>query len=50
MYTSGTTGVPKGVILTNGNMVAAVANASFSGVDLSPNDSYLSYLPFAHIY
>ncbi|KAL0348831.1 UNVERIFIED_CONTAM: Long chain acyl-CoA synthetase 6, peroxisomal [Sesamum angustifolium] len=36
-YTSGTTGTPKGVVLTHGNLIANVAGASL-GVKLFPSD------------
>ncbi|RYP90751.1 hypothetical protein DL770_003146 [Monosporascus sp. CRB-9-2] len=48
-YTSGTTGDPKGVVLTHANCVAAVASARSSG-QTSYKDSTISYLPLAHIY
>ncbi|KAL2463939.1 Long chain acyl-CoA synthetase 7 [Forsythia ovata] len=48
-YTSGTTGTPKGAVLTHGNLIANVAGASM-GVKLYPSDLYISYLPLAHIY
>ncbi|KAI1105031.1 acetyl-CoA synthetase-like protein [Jackrogersella minutella] len=48
-YTSGTTGDPKGVILTHANCVAAVASASSSG-SYTDKDVTFSYLPLAHIY
>ncbi|KAM0269050.1 hypothetical protein ACHAQH_009839 [Verticillium albo-atrum] len=48
-YTSGTTGLPKGVVLTHANAVAAVSGGrAFSTV--SHVDIHLSYLPLAHIY
>mmetsp|Transcript_22844 Transcript_22844/g.58572 ORF Transcript_22844/g.58572 Transcript_22844/m.58572 type:complete len:707 (+) Transcript_22844:279-2399(+) len=48
-YTSGTTGVPKGAILTHGNLIAGAAgNASNSHI--GPGDRHMSYLPLAHIY
>jgi len=50
MYTSGTTGVPKGVMLTHGNIVADVAGALAGPFDLLPTDRHLSYLPLAHIF
>ena len=49
-YTSGTTGFPKGVLLTHGNCVAAVSVAMASNMYQTPNDVMLSYLPLAHIY
>lgn len=48
-YTSGTTGTPKGVVLTHGNLISSVAGMSMS-VQFYPNDVYISYLPLAHIY
>lgn len=50
MYTSGTTGPPKGVILTHGNLVATVAGCCLLyDKFLDENDSMLAYLPLAHI-
>jgi len=52
-YTSGTTGNPKGVVLTHGNLANA-AQAYTYGVDMSPlkgtQPVTLSYLPLAHIF
>lgn len=50
-YTGGTTGNPKGVMLSHYNLVAAqrAANAAFP--QLSPgNEVLLAFLPFFHIY
>ncbi|KAK7208553.1 hypothetical protein BZA70DRAFT_54060 [Myxozyma melibiosi] len=50
-FTSGTTGMPKGVVLTHKNAIAALSGSclhvAISGKD---NDALLSYLPLAHIY
>jgi long-chain acyl-CoA synthetase len=48
-YTSGTTGTPKGVVLTHGNLIANVAGSSVEA-EFFPSDVYISYLPLAHIY
>lgn len=48
-YTSGTTGNPKGVVLTHGNAVAAVAGSLTAAVQ-DHTDIGCSYLPLAHIY
>ncbi|XWS08998.1 hypothetical protein CRYUN_Cryun40dG0048200 [Craigia yunnanensis] len=48
-YTSGTTGTPKGVVLTHGNLIASAAGCSIA-TKFNPSDVYISYLPLAHIY
>lgn len=47
VYTSGTTGPPKGVIQTHGNHLANVEQASLSGV-FATHGSLFLYLPLAH--
>lgn len=51
MYTSGTTGMPKGVQLTNKNVLSTMAGVfgAFSGFGFSDKDVFASYLPLAHI-
>ncbi|WHZ10546.1 MAG: Long-chain-fatty-acid--CoA ligase [Burkholderiaceae bacterium] len=48
MYTSGTTGVPKGVMLTQSNLVAN-ARAISEAHELGANDRVLAVLPLYHI-
>ncbi|KAK6929991.1 AMP-dependent synthetase/ligase, partial [Dillenia turbinata] len=48
-YTSGTTGTPKGVVLSHGNLIANVSGWTLT-TKFYPSDTYLSYLPLAHIY
>uniref|UniRef100_A0A2P2MTC2 Long-chain-fatty-acid--CoA ligase n=3 Tax=Rhizophora mucronata TaxID=61149 RepID=A0A2P2MTC2_RHIMU len=48
-YTSGTTGTPKGAVLTHGNLIANVAGSTLT-IKFYPSDVYISYLPLAHIY
>lgn len=52
MFTSGTTGNPKGVLLTHRNIVAAISATYALLVDqigVSDADVYCSFLPLAHI-
>uniref|UniRef100_A0AAX7TIE6 Long-chain-fatty-acid--CoA ligase n=1 Tax=Astatotilapia calliptera TaxID=8154 RepID=A0AAX7TIE6_ASTCA len=50
-FTSGTTGKPKGAMLTHGNIVSnCSAVIKITGVRLLPNDIHLSYLPLAHMF
>jgi long-chain acyl-CoA synthetase len=50
MYTSGTTGPPKGVIIKHSNLIASIgAVNTLVGHHLKPEDSFLAFLPLAHI-
>jgi long-chain acyl-CoA synthetase len=49
VYTSGTTGLPKGVLLTHGNLLANVRGIR-QVFELRPTDRTLSYLPLSHIF
>ncbi|HEY6531889.1 MAG TPA: long-chain fatty acid--CoA ligase [Acidimicrobiales bacterium] len=48
VYTSGTTGHPKGAMLTHGNLAANIDNIT-QVVPVGPDDRFLSFLPLSHI-
>ncbi len=49
VYTSGTTGDPKGVMLTHGNLTSNVV-AALQVLSISTSDQCLSFLPLSHIF
>ncbi|MCY7276195.1 MAG: AMP-binding protein, partial [Phormidesmis sp. CAN_BIN44] len=49
MYTSGTSGMPKGVMLTHGNLISQVTGAA-AVVQLQAGEKVLSILPIWHAY
>lgn len=49
MYTSGSTGMPKGVMITNGNLLCGMSGQCERVPNLGPSDTYVGYLPLAHI-
>ncbi|WP_409465259.1 acyl-CoA synthetase [Amycolatopsis sp. GA6-003] len=49
MYTSGTTGRPKGAMLTHGNLEANAINVLTSGEGILPSDRTLTVAPLFHI-
>jgi len=48
MYTSGSTGSPKGVILTHSNLVWTLTGFLYN-LNPLPDDMYIAYLPLAHV-
>ncbi len=49
LYTSGSSGVPKGVMLTHGNIVFNIKQI-LTLIPLEPGQRVLSFLPFSHIF
>ncbi len=49
VYTSGTTGDPKGVMITHGNLMSNVTSIK-QVVDVQPSQTFLSLLPLSHLF
>ncbi|MBC7372082.1 MAG: long-chain fatty acid--CoA ligase [Bdellovibrionaceae bacterium] len=49
LYTSGTTGTPKGVVITHTQIISEVAEA-FTMFGVDDKDVSLSFLPYAHVF
>src|SRR5699024_12404434 len=50
MNTSGTTGNPRAVMLTHGNILSNIEGIQCWVIELLPEDISLSYLPLSHIF
>ncbi|XP_043470608.1 long-chain-fatty-acid--CoA ligase 3 isoform X1 [Leptopilina heterotoma] len=49
MYTSGSTGVPKGVLLSHKNMISTL-KAFCDAIHIRDDDVFMGYLPLAHVF
>uniref|UniRef100_A0A7N8X4J9 long-chain-fatty-acid--CoA ligase n=1 Tax=Mastacembelus armatus TaxID=205130 RepID=A0A7N8X4J9_9TELE len=49
MYTSGSTGIPKGVMISHGNIIAGITGMAERIPNLNESDTYIGYLPLAHV-
>lgn len=50
MYTSGSTGVPKGVLLSHKNMLSTLKDYTNVVYVKYDKDVFLGYLPLAHVF
>ena len=49
IFTSGTTGLPKGAMLTHGNLLSNVLAAQ-ERIGLTPDERFLTFLPLSHVF
>ncbi|XP_056453518.1 long-chain-fatty-acid--CoA ligase 3b [Gadus chalcogrammus] len=49
MYTSGSTGIPKGVMISHSNIIASITGMAERIPNLDETDTYIGYLPLAHV-
>ncbi|WEG14662.1 long-chain fatty acid--CoA ligase [Pullulanibacillus sp. KACC 23026] len=50
IHTSGTTGQPKGAMLTHGNFISNIEGIQFWVLEARSDDVFLSYLPLSHVF
>ena len=50
IHTSGTSGKPRGVMLTHGNFLANIEAVKFWLIEVTADDLALSYLPLSHVF
>ncbi|XP_058490934.1 long-chain-fatty-acid--CoA ligase 3a [Solea solea] len=49
MYTSGSMGAPKGVMISHSNLIAGITGMAERVPNLGVEDTYIAYLPLAHV-